>query len=158
MITKNKPMKRLFTIAILLVCWNMAHSQFVITMEVDEPINGVCDNDKIYAIFPMIEGQQEAICPVSKDAILKRLNNDVEFLKDKPKYKDKGMIGLIINCKGELVKCEMDNKTQSTELDKQIEDVFKSLGEWKAGKLNGNDVDSSKLYSFKIKKGKFTFD
>ena len=135
-----------------------ASAQFVAKMEVKEPIEGICDENEVYALFPMFNGQDEATCPVTKDEILKRLNSEVQFLKDNPKYKDKGMIGLVINCKGEVVKCKMDNKTKRPELDKQIEDVFNSLGEWKAGKLNGKEVDSSKLYSFKIKKGKITFD
>ncbi len=80
------------------------------------------------------------------------------FLKDNPKYKDSGMIGIIVNCKGEVVQCKMDNKTKSAELDKQIEMVFNSLGNWKAGKLDKKEVDSSKLYSFTIKNGKFSFD
>jgi hypothetical protein len=63
------------------------------------------------------------------------------------------MIGLIINCKGEVVKCEMDNKTKNVELDKQIVAIFNSLGEWKPGTLNRGKVDSSRLFSFKIKKG-----
>ena len=78
-------------------------------------------------------------------------------MKDNPKYDDKGMIGLVINCKGEVVQCKMDNKTKTPELDKQIEDVFNSLGQWTSGKLNGKEVDTSRLFSFKIKNGKITF-
>jgi len=135
-----------------------ASAQFVAKMEVKEDIPGICDKNEVYALFPMFDGQEEAVCPITKDQILKRLNTEIQFLKDNPKYKDKGMIGLVINCKGEVVKCKMDNKTKSSELDKQIENVYNSLGEWKAGKLNGKEVDSSKLYSFKIKKGIITFD
>jgi hypothetical protein len=51
-----------------------------------------------------------------------------------------------------------NGKTKKSELDQQIVDVFNSLGNWKAGKLNGSAVDTSMLYSFKIKNGKFTFD
>ena len=133
-------------------------AQFVATMEVKEPIAGICNEKEVYALFSMLEGQEEAICPVYKDELLKRLNSEVQFLLDNPKFKGNGMIGLVINCKGEVVQCKMDNKTNSTELDTQIEAVFNSLGDWKAGKLNGNKVDSSILYSFKIKKGKITFD
>lgn len=135
-----------------------ASAQFVAKMEVKEDIPGICDKNEVYALFPSFDGQDEAICPISKEDILKRLNSELQFLKDNPKYKDKGMIGLVINCKGEIVKCKMDNKTKSAELDNQIEAVFNSLGEWKSGKLNGKDVDSSKLFSFKIKKGVISFD
>jgi hypothetical protein len=135
-----------------------ASAQFVARMEVKEDIPGLCDKNNVYAIFPMMEGQVEALCPITKSQILDRLNSEVTFLKDKPKYKGKGMIGLIISCKGELVQCKMDNKTDDPELDKQIEAVFNSLGAWKAGTINGIEVDTSRLFSFVIKKGIFSFD
>ena len=68
------------------------------------------------------------------------------------------MIGLVINCKGEVVQCRMDNKTRSPELDAQIEAVFNSLGEWKPGKLKRKEVDTTRLFSFVIKDGKVSFD
>ena len=95
---------------------------------------------------------------MSKDAILQRFNSEVRFLVDNPEYDDKGMIGVVINCKGEVVRCMMDNKTRSPELDKQIEDVFNTLGEWKPGKLKRKDVDTSQLFSFVIKDGKVSFE
>jgi hypothetical protein len=52
----------------------------------------------------------------------------------------------------------MDNKTKNPELDKQIEAVFNSLGEWKPGKLKRRDVDTSKLYNFVITDGKVSFE
>lgn len=150
-------MKKTILILMTVLFGITASAQFVAKMEVKEDIPGICDKDEVYALFPSFKGQVEAVCPISKDEILKRLNAEVVFLKDNPKYKDKGMIGLIINCKGEVVKCKMDNKTKNIELDKQIEAVFNSLGEWKAGKLNGKEIDTSRLFSFKIKNGKFTF-
>lgn len=136
----------------------VSYGQFVAKMEVKEPIEGLCNDKEVYALLPMLKGQEEAVCPVTKENILERLNREVQFIKDNPKYSDKGMIGLIINCKGQVVQCKMDNKTKNVELDKQIELVFNSLGEWKAGKLDSKEVDTSKLFSFKIKKGQFYFD
>lgn len=133
-------------------------AQFVATMEVKEPIPGVCDQKKVYVLFPMFKGQQEAVCPLSKEDILKRLNTEVTFLHDKPDYNDKGMIRLVISCRGEVVQCEMDNKTKDPTLDKQIEAIFNSLGKWKAGYLSRKQVDTSRLFSFKIVNGKFTFE
>ena len=135
-----------------------ASAQFVAKMKVKEEIPGICDKNEVYVLFSAFEGQDKAIRPTTKEDILKRLNSEVQFLKDNPKYKDKGMIGLVINCKGKVVKCKMDNKTKNAELDKQIEAVFNSLGEWKSGKLHGKNVDSSELFSFKIKKGVLSFD
>src|SRR5687767_10308448 len=105
----------------------------------------------------MFGDQLEAVAPVSAAEFLKRLN-EIQYLKGNPKTKDKGMVSIIINCKGEAVRCEMDNKTGNAELDKQIVAVFNTLGAWKAGKLDGKNVDSVQLWSFDIKKGKFSFD
>jgi hypothetical protein len=79
-------------------------------------------------------------------------------LKDNPKFKDKGMVSVMINCKGEVVKCEMDNKTKDATLDSQIVAVFTILGQWVAGSLNGKTMDSMRLYSFEIKKGKVSIN
>ncbi|AWI25139.1 hypothetical protein [Flavobacterium pallidum] len=149
-------MKKTFLLFIILLNLN-ASAQFLAKMEVKEDIPGICDKNEVYALFP-IEGQIEAVCPISDAEILERLNSEVQFIKDNPKYKGKGMIGILINCKGEVVRCEMDNKTKNPQLDKEIEKVFNSLGEWKAGTLNNKNVDSNRLFSFTIKKGKFSFD
>ena len=135
-----------------------ASAQFIARVEVKEDIPGICNKEEVYALFPSLKGQEVPVCPVSKAEILKRLNSEVPFLLDNPRYKDKGMIGLFINCRGEVVQCKMDNKTKSEELDSQIEKVFNSLGDWKPGKLDGNEVDASELFSFTIKNGKFSFD
>ncbi len=147
------------SLILLTTLWAITVSaQFAAKMEVKEDIPGICNKNEVYALFPSFKGHVEAICPMTKEEILQKLNNEVAFLKDNPKYEDKGMMGLVINCKGEVVVCKMDNKTKNPELDKQIEAVFNSLGRWKAGKLNGKEVDTSKLFSFRIKNGKITFD
>lgn len=151
-------MKKLFCFLVVTLICNSLLAQFVATMEVKEHIEGVCNEKQVYALLPMLKGQEEAPCPLTNAQIEQRLNQEVTFLKEHPKYKDKGMVNIIINCKGEVVKCEMDNKTKSEELDKQIVAVFNSLGQWKPGKLNGNEVDSSRLWSFEVKKGKITLD
>jgi len=151
-------MKKTTAALLALIFCIITQAQFVAKVEVKEPIPGLCNDKEVYTMFPTFKGQEEAKCPVSKDEILTRLNNEVQFLKDNPKHDDKGMIGLFINCKGEVVKCKIDNKTKDPELDKQIEAVFNSLGEWKAGKLSGKEVDSYRLFSFKIKNGKIIFD
>lgn len=147
------------SLILLTTFWALTVSaQFVAKMEVKEDISGICDKNEVYALLPSFKGQEEAVCPMTKEDILQKLNAEVTFLKDNPKFKDKGMIGLVINCKGKVVKCKMDNKTKDPELDKQIEAVFNSLGTWKAGKLSGKEVDTSRLFSFVVKNGKFTFD
>ncbi|MGV3611486.1 MAG: hypothetical protein ACO1N0_11080 [Fluviicola sp.] len=150
-------MKKASLILLATFCGMTASAQLLARMEVKEDIPGICDKNEVYALFPSFKGQEEAVCPMTKEGILLKLNSEVSFLKDNPKYKDKGMIGLIINCKGEVVQCKMSNETRNPELDKQIEAVFNSLGEWRAGKLDGKEVDTSRLYSFTIKNGKFSF-
>lgn len=151
-------MKRIFLLIVVSLVSIETTAQFVATMEVKEPIKGVCNQKEVFALFPMLDGQDEAVCPVSNDEILKQLNTQILFLRENPRHRDKGMIGLVINCKGKLVRCKMDIKTKNELLDEQIETVFNSLGDWKAGKLNGKYVDSNRLFSFKIKKGKMIFD
>ncbi len=126
-------------------------------MEVKEPIKGVCDNANVIAILPIPgNGQVKAQATKTKEEIIQELNAKVSFLKDKPDYEDKGMVSLIVNCKGELVKCEISNKTKSTELDSQIVAVFTELKTWTAGKIKNISVDTVELYSFTIKNGKIT--
>ncbi len=133
-------------------------AQLVAKMEVKEDIPGICDKNEVYALFPSFEGQIEAICPLSETEIANKLNTELQFLKDNPKYKDKGMVSLIINCSGQVVQCRMGVETKSPELDYQILAVFNNLQNWKPGKLYEKEVDSSILYSFKIKKGILSFE
>lgn len=130
-------------------------NNMVARMEVKEPINGLCDSRNVIAILPIPgNGQVEAKAPKTDEEVTLELNSEVSFLKDKPDYEDKGMVNLIINCKGELLKCQIDNKTKSPELDSQIVAVFAKMKIWTAGKVNNNAVDTVVLYSFTIKNGK----
>lgn len=147
-------MKKILSFSFLMFSCLISSAQFVARMEAKEPIPGVCDIKNIVVIFPSFKGQDKAIPPITREEIQNRLNTEVKFLSLNPTYSDKGMMGLVINCKGVVVQCKMDNKTKSEELDKQIEAVFNSLGEWKPGKLNEKTVDTSNLFSFTIDNGK----
>jgi hypothetical protein len=138
---------------ITLTTYYTTSAQFVAKMEIKEPIPGLCSKQDVYALIPGLKGQVQAQCSLTKEQINDKLNSEIQFLKDNPDYNDEGMIGLIINCKGELVQCKIDNKTKSPDLDSQIEKVFNSLCEWTAGKLNKKNVDTSRLFSFKIENG-----
>ncbi len=133
---------------------NSSTNNMIATMQVNEPIPGVCDNSNVIAILPFPgNGQIKAKAPMTDEELEKKLNNEVAFLKDNPDYNDKGMVNLIINCEGKMVRCEIDNKTQSPELDKQIVAIFSKMKNWEAGTVNGKPVDTSVLYSFKIENG-----
>jgi hypothetical protein len=132
-------------------------NNMVATMQVDEPITGVCNNSQIFVILPISGNNQvEAQAPMTDKEIEAKLNANLPFLQDKPDYKDKGMVNLIINCKGELVRCQIDNKTKSPELDSQIVAVFAEMKIWTPGKINNKPVDTAVLYSFSIENGKIT--
>lgn len=132
---------------------------FIARMEVKEPIEGVCDNANVIVILPFLsEGQVEAKAPKTKEEITKLLNTQVTFLKDKPDYEDKGMVNLIINCEGKLVRCQIDNKTKSPELDSQVVAVFSELKKWTPATVNNKAVDTAVLQSFTIKNGKITLN
>jgi hypothetical protein len=151
-------MKKIFLLSVLIQISLFSHSQIVARVEMKEKIDGICDSKNVYSLFPMFGDQKEAICSVPDSIIQERLNKEVEFLKDKPNYKDKGMVSVMINCKGEVVQCKIDNKSKSPILDEQIVNVFMTLTSWKAGKLNGEDVDSLRLWSFEVKKGEITLE
>jgi hypothetical protein len=148
-------MKKTLIIFFFVGLSSMASAQFIARLEMKEHVEGICNDKEVYALFSGFKGQVPPVCSVSNEEILKRLNAEVTFLQDKPKYKGEGIVGILINCKGQVVQCQIDNKTKSPELDKQIEAIFKTLTEWKVGTLDGNGVDTSELFSFKIKKGKF---
>jgi len=132
-------------------------NNLVAIMQVEEPIPGVCDNAHVYAILPLDgNGQVKAVAPKTDEELTAELNSKVSFLKDKTDYNDKGMVNLIVNCKGEMVQCKIDNKTQSPELDSQIVAVFAEMKTWTAGKINDQSVDTVVLYSFTITDGKIS--
>ncbi|MFT3679675.1 MAG: hypothetical protein QM791_05355 [Ferruginibacter sp.] len=147
-------MKKILFASFIMIACTSAKSQFVARADIKEKIDGICDQKNIYALLPMLKGQKAATCSESDSNIEEKLNNDVTFLKDKPGYEDKGMVSIIINCNDEALRFETDNKTQSPELDEQILTVFKTFTKWKSGKLDGKKVDSIKLISFTISKGK----
>ncbi|MGC4104057.1 energy transducer TonB [Ferruginibacter sp.] len=151
-------MKKTLSVIVLFLLSLCSHAQMVARAEIKEKIEGICDIKNVYTLLPMFGDQVEAVCSVADSTIERRLNSEVEFLKDKPKYKDKGMVSIIINCKGEVVQCKIDNETKSTTLDEQIVAIFKTLTSWKPGKLNGKNVDSLRLWSFEIKKGQLTLN
>lgn len=150
--------EKVFVFLLACISFFSATAQFVAKMEVKEPIKGLCNPQDVYVVFPMNKNQKEAVCPVSNKEIMSRLDTAVTYLKDSVGYEDKGMLNLIINCKGEVVKCEMDNKTKNPTLDAQIVAVFNSLGKWKPAKMNGDAINTSRLWSFTITKGKIIIE
>ncbi len=133
-------------------------SNFVARMEVKEPIQGVCDNSNVIVILPFPNnGQEKAQCPKSKEDLIKELNDKAEYLKSNPNYNDSASLTVIINCEGDMVRCQLDRKTQKPEIDQQIISVFQNLKKWVPGKINKKPIDTVELYSIKIKNGIISF-
>ena len=151
-------MKKILLATIVTILSLNASAQIVAKLEITEPIEGICNQEEVYSLFPMFGGQVKAICPISNEEIVSKLNTEVQFLQNNPKFKTKGMVNVIINCEGELVRSSMGIPTKSSELDTQITAVMKTIMGWKAGKLNGKNVDSTINYSFKVKKGILYFE
>lgn len=133
-------------------------AQVVAKMQIDHNIPGLCYENEVYVLLPGFSGQVQAVCPVSKNQILEKLNNEVKFIKDNPKHNDKGMVSIVTNCDGKVVECQMDTHTKNKDLDAQVLAVFSNLGKWEPGKINGKRVDSITLYSFRVKSGKIIWD
>lgn len=129
----------------------------VAVAQLKEPVQGVCDIKNVIVILPFPGNNQvKAKAPKTDEEIAAELNAKVTYLHDKPNYEDKGMVGLIVNCKGELVQCKIDNKTKSPELDEQIVAVFAELKIWTPGTVSSKSVDTMVLYSFTITGGKIS--
>jgi hypothetical protein len=133
---------------------NSLSAQLIATMEVKEPIPGTCSEKTVYALFSGFKGQTEPKPPLTKEEIQTQLTNTISFIKDNPKFKGKLMISCIINCKGEMVKCSIDNKSGNDDLDKQVLTVFSLLLKWSPGIFDNKNVDCVELFSVEVKKGK----
>ena len=159
MTTSTFKLSMLAVICSILVSCGTSNSSFnnmVATVQVKEPMEGICDNSKVYAILPFDgNGQEEAEHAMSNEQLIKRLNEEVQFLSENSSFNSEGMINVWINCKGQLVKVETDKETGTPELDKQILSIFRTLEKWSPATMHGTPVDSMLIYSFEIKDGKF---
>lgn len=149
--------KTIFTISLIVFGLNV-FSQILATVEMNEPVEGICNSKKVYALFKGFKGQIEPVCPLSKTEVEKLLNENIKFIKENSKFKGKGKVSVFINCKGEALKWEISTSTKNNELDKQILDVFKALQKWTPGTLNEEKVDTNELITYKIKNGVLILD
>ncbi len=147
-------MKTLLITVLILMSSFTTQAQLITKVQMKEKVEGICDHDNVYALFNGFDGQVEPKCSVSKEEMQEQLNK-VQFLKDNPKFKGKGMIGVYINCHGQAIGWRISVKTDQ-ELDQQLLKVFQTYQNWTVGTLNGKNVDCSELISYEIKKGKLT--
>lgn len=145
-------MKRLITLTFLLFTSFLCTSQIIATVELEEPIEGMC-GETMYALFSGFDAQEQPKCNLSEEELVKLMNEKIEYLKSNPKAKGKGIMGLYINCKGEVIEAKSGLKNGDSELSEQIVKFLLENGKWEPGVFNGKKVDCSELIGIKIKKG-----
>ncbi|MCJ8290427.1 MAG: hypothetical protein HRT58_12240 [Crocinitomicaceae bacterium] len=149
--------KTLITFGLMLIALT-ARTQLIATVQMDETVEGICNHDEVFSLYSGWEGQVEPKCSLNKEEMEAILNETLQFLKDNPKFKSKGMVGVFINCEGIALKWEVSVKSKKSELDEQIIKVFETFNDWESGTLNGKAVDSHELFSYQIKKGTLTIN
>lgn len=149
-------MKSIIAFVLILLSTTSIQAQLIAKVQLKEKVVGICDHDNIYSLFNHWDGQVEPKCSISKEEMQEELNK-IQYLKDHPKFKGKGMIGMYVNCKGEVVGWRISIKLNE-DIDAELLKVFKTFNEWTAGTLNGKSVDSDELFSYKIKKGVLTLN
>ena len=122
-------MKQLILISILMVMSFTSSAQMLATVQMKEKVEGICDSSRVFALYIGFKGQVPAKCPISKEEIEKQLNDNLTFLKENPKFKSKGMVGLYVNCKGEPLKWEIEVKTKSSDARMAPGNIYRHLSE-----------------------------
>jgi hypothetical protein len=141
-----------------LICLVPAYAQFVATVEVKEPVPGICNDKHVYALLNFLDGQKEHTCDTAKTRIEELLNERVTYLKENPKFKLKKYesVSTWVSCEGKLVKVDLDSK--SPQFNEQVIAVFLSLSGWHVGTMGGKSVDSVRLWGIEVKKGRIVLD
>lgn len=151
-------MKKTLIISFALLSFTTTFAQLTAKITLKEPLEGICNYANIYSLMSYQEGQIEAEPNLSEKQIEQNLNDSLKFLKNFPKFKGKGYVTVIINCKGVplRVKAKMF-KERNEELEVELTQYFKTLTDWKPGTYYKRSVDSDRSYSFSVKKGVISF-
>ncbi len=147
----------LFILALISCC--VVKAQFVATMEVKEPIEGVCNQNGVYVILPIGSKKQVKAKSKLSDQEMEARFNALSYWKEHTEFEKNITFNLIINCKGKQVRQWFnndDNKTKDEVLNQQLLEVVASFKEWKPATIKKKKVDSSLFISIEIKDGKVT--
>ena len=145
-------MKRLFTFITVLFIISQAQSQIIATVELKEPVDGMC-GETLYALHSGFDAQQQPKCDLSDEELVRLMNEKIDYLKTHPKAKGKGIMGIYINCEGMVIASHSGLKDGESQLSKEIENFLLENGRWTSGVYRGENVDCSELIAIKIKKG-----
>jgi len=150
-------MKKQLLFILALVSSFVVNAQFVATMEVKEPIEGVCNQNGVYVILPIGSKKQVKAKSKLSDQEMEARFNALSYWKEHPEFEKKITFNLVINCKGEQVRQSFnnnDNKTEDEVLNQQLLEVVASFKEWKPATIKKKKVDSSLFLSIVVKNGK----
>ena len=142
-----------------MVSYFTANAQFIATMEVKEPIEGVCNQNGVYVILPFGNKKQTKAKSLLSDEEMEKRFNTIEYWKSHPEFEKEITFNLVINCKGELVRQSFnnnENKTKDEALNEKLLEIVASFKEWKPATIKKKKVDSSLFLTIKIKNGKVT--
>lgn len=154
---KTKNMKYLISQVIILLLSFIGRSQIIATVELEEPIEGMCGTT-MYALFSGFDAQEQPKCNLSNEELVKLMNEKIEYLKTNTEAKGKGIMGLYINCEGKVIGASSGLKDSDSELSNQIEKFLLEYGQWTPGVYNGKRVDCSESIAIKIKRGVVSLD
>ncbi|MCB0399808.1 MAG: hypothetical protein KDD26_09350 [Winogradskyella sp.] len=113
-------------------------------------LNGICNPENVEARFSIFTYTSQTKFKIKK--IENELNSRLKLLTTYLNLSEDRMINIVLNCKGDVLKSEIDAKKIDHNIKNEIENTFKMLTIWKKRKYNGG-TDSSILISFKIENG-----
>ena len=115
-----------------------------------ENLNGICNPENVEARFSIFTYTYRTNFRIRK--IENELNSKLNSLKKYSSLSEDRMINIVLNCKGDVLKSEIDAKIIESNIKNEIENAFRMLSIWKKRKYNGS-IDSSILISFKVENG-----
>ena len=106
-------------------------------------------------VYFLMENRARPIEPI--DSIQIQLNETVKFAKENPSFESKPSIQFAVNCKGEVGGgFHVVTKSGNEELDNELINFFKTITNWKAGKIRKKTVDSWYMWRLEIQNGYIT--
>ncbi|MDX2359967.1 MAG: hypothetical protein QNK23_04105 [Crocinitomicaceae bacterium] len=152
-------MKKVTFFAFLIILSFSSNAQFYATVQMDEPIEGMC-GETLYSLFSGLEEQEQPKCDISEADLIAKMDTELRsYLEEHPKLKAKGVVMSIdLNCEGEIIGTSSGITDKHAELGALIEKFLVENGHWTPGVFYGNNVDCHELIGYRIKKGMIYLD
>lgn len=125
----------------------------VAVMEVKEPIEGLCNQNEVYALMSFFDkGQIKSEMQISEPDFLNLVETNLRQLVDQTTNYET-TANVIVNCKGKLVQAKPSKPGDMPNLDEAFAETVSKIEKWSIGTLNGQPVDNSLFVSIKIEEG-----